>query len=85
MYKLYSYMPEPKLLDVDFDEGKIIDALAENIYKVEFIHFLVLLQTEDRMIPYKTILSEKDYFDWIAEYIEKEEKEYGYCRKRELK
>lgn len=85
MYKLYGYMPEIKLLKVDFDEGKIIDKIGDLIYKVDYIHFMIVKQTEDRMIPYKVILSEKDYFDWIAEYIQKEEQEYGYSRKRELK
>ena len=44
---------------------------------------MIVKQTEDRMIPYKSILSEKDYFDYMADYIANEEN--GYSRKRELK
>lgn len=83
MYKLYGYMPDIRLLKVSFDKGVIIDEIAKHIYKVKFIHFMVLMQTEDRMKPCKTILSEKDYFDFIAEYIADEEKPI--IRKKELK
>ena len=83
MYKLYGYVPEIKLLKVSFDEGVIIDEIGKHIYKVQYIHFMIVKQTEDRMIPYKSILSEKDYFDYMADYIANEE--HSYCRKRELK
>lgn len=83
MYKLYGYEPDIKLLKVSFDEGVIIDEIGKHIYKVQYIHFMIVKQTEDRMIPYKSILSEKDYFDYMADYIANEEN--GYSRKRELK
>ena len=83
MYKLYGYVPDIKLLKVSFDEGVIIDEIGKHIYKTPYIHFMIVKQTEDRMIPYKSILSEKDYFDYMADYIANEEN--GYSRKRELK
>lgn len=83
MYILYGYVPDIKLLKADFDEGAIIDEIGKYIYKVQFIHFMIVKQLEDRMTTYKTILSEKDYFDYIADYIANEEN--GYSRKRELK
>lgn len=83
MYKLYGYVPEIKLLKVSFDEGTIIDEIGKHIYKTPYIHFMIVKQTEDRMIPYKSILSEKDYFDYMAEYIANEEKPI--IRKKELK
>ena len=83
MYKLYGYVPEIKLLKVSFDEGAIIDEIGKHIYKVQYIHFMIVKQLEDRMTSYKIILSEKDYFDYMADYIANEEN--GYSRKRELK
>lgn len=83
MYKLYGYVPDLRFLKADFDEGAIIDEIGKYIYKVQYIHFMIVKQLEDRMTSYKSILSEKDYFDYMAEYIANEEN--GYSRKRELK
>lgn len=84
MYKLYGYEPDIKLLKVSFDEGAIIDEIGKHIYKVQYIHFMIVLQTEDRMIPYKTILTMKDFEDYEEEFINEKEK-LNEVRKKVLK
>ena len=68
MYKLYGYIPELKFLKASFDERTIIEEINKYIYNVEYIHFMVVLQTEDRMMPYRLILTEQEFLDYIDDY-----------------
>ena len=68
MYKLYGYVPELKLIKSDKNEEIIIDALAKLIHKVERIQFMIVSMTEQG--PYViTILSDRDFMDYIQEYV----------------
>lgn len=84
MYKLYGYIPNLNFIKASFNESTIIEEIKEYIYKVPFIHFMIILQTEDRMIPYKTILTMKDFEDYEEEFINEKEK-LNEVRKRVLK
>lgn len=68
MYKLYGYVPDLKLLLTTFDERRVIEEINKYIYNVEYIHFLIVLQTDDRMIPYRIILTEEEFLDYVDDY-----------------
>lgn len=68
MFKLYGYVPNLKLLKVSFDEEKIINEISRRINDVEYIHFMIVLQNENSMIPYRMILNEKEYIEYLEEY-----------------
>ena len=68
MYKLYGYVPNLKLIKASFDEGKIIRTLASYIDKFEHIHFIIIKVESDRMIPYRIVLSEDEFYDYLDDY-----------------
>lgn len=68
MYKLYGYIPNLMFLKASFDERTIIEEINKYIYNVEYIHFMVVLQTEDRMIPYRSICSEEEFLEYVDDY-----------------
>ena len=68
IYKLYGYVPELKLLKTSFDERLIIEEINKYIYTMKYIHFIIILQLSDRMIPYKSICSEEEFLEYIDEY-----------------
>ena len=69
MYKLYGYIPELKLIKKDNNEEKIIDAIAKYIHKVEHIQFTIVYNDGLGDLAYKIILSDKDFMDYIQEYV----------------
>ena len=69
MYKLYGYVPELKCIKKDNDESKIIDILGKCINKVERIQFMIVLNEGQGDIAYKIISNEKDYLEYIQEYV----------------
>ena len=78
MYKLYGYIPELSFIKASFNEETIIEEINKYIYNVDYIHFLVTLQTEDRMIPYRIILTEEEFLDYIDDYRKENEVEDVY-------
>ena len=68
MFKLYGYVPNLKLIKASFDEGKIIRTIGEYIDRLEHIHFIIVLHLEDRTIPYRLILSQDEYYDYLDDY-----------------
>lgn len=68
MYKLYGYVPDLKLLKTSFNERQIIEEINKYIYKVDYIHFLVVLIENDRMIPYRIILTEEEFLEYVDDY-----------------
>ena len=80
MYKLYGYIPELTRIQVSFDEEKIIDTIYQYLDKVAFVHFIIVLQLEKKMIPYRSICSEQEFYEYVEDY--KKEKNKTYCRKR---
>ena len=68
MYKLYGYVPELKLLKTSFDEELIIEEINKYIFTMKDIHFIIILQLNDRMIPYRSICSEEEFLEYIEEY-----------------
>ena len=86
MFKLYGYVPNLKLLKASFNEETIIKEIEKYISKVEYIHFMIVLQLNDRMIPYRIILSKREFAEYIEDYKDNRiDKETGITRKREKK
>lgn len=69
MFRLYGYIPELKLIKKDNNEEKIIDAIAKYIHKVDHIQFTIIYNDGSSDTAYKIILSDKDFMDYIQEYV----------------
>lgn len=69
MYKLYGYIPDLKLIKKDTNEEKIIDTIAKYIHKVEHIQFTIVYNDGLGDLAYKIILSDKDFMDYVQEYV----------------
>ena len=69
MFKLYGYIPELKFIKRDSNEEKIIETLGKCIKQQERIQYMIVRNDGEGDIAYKIILNEKDYLDYIQEYV----------------
>ena len=69
MFRLYGYIPDLKFIKKDNNEEKIIDTLGKYIYKQERIQYMIIQNNGEGDIAYKIILSEKDYLEYVQEYV----------------
>ena len=69
MFRLYGYIPDLKFIKKDNNEEKIIDTLGKYISKQERIQYMIIQNNGEGDIAYKIILSEKDYLEYVQEYV----------------
>lgn len=69
MFRLYSFIYKPELIAIKDNEEDIIKILSKTIYKHERIEYSIVSNEGNGDLAYKSILSEKDYLEYIQEYV----------------
>lgn len=68
MFRLYGFIHKPELIAIKDNEEDIIKILSKIIYKNERIQYSII-SNQGYGDMAKSILSEKDYLEYIQEYV----------------
>lgn len=69
MFKLYSFIDKPTFIAKKNDEEDIINILSKCIYVYNRIEYAIVKNEGFGDEAYKSILNEKDYLEYIQEYV----------------
>lgn len=69
MFKLYSFIDKPTFIAKKDNEEDIINILSKCIYVYDRIEYEIIKNEGFGDEAYKIILNEKDYLEYIQEYV----------------
>lgn len=74
MFRLYGDIKGWQLLIITQNENEIIDVLNNYVSKYKRISYLIIKNEKSRDIPYKSIANKQDYYNYLTEFENNEEK-----------